>query len=275
MACADPVPDRFDFLPGVQEVSPVTPRDEDIIVAVDSSDIERIGFLYDAAAFGSRPVINIDHHVTNTYFGTVNLVRPVPSTAEIVYDLVQHLGVPLDKDIASPLLTGLVTDTLCFRTGNVTTQQLHTAIALMDSGASLTDITELVFNRRPLSTICLWGQALSTVQTDGQLLWAEVDQNMLHKCGASLNDGTGLVSLLASTRGVNVAIVFSEKGDGHIDVSMRARPGWDVSGVAASLGGGGHPRAAGCLIAGDMRSVRKRVLHEIRAFLEDRGEPTS
>jgi len=268
MACADPVPFKFDFLPGVQEIASQPPTTEGVIVTVDSSDIERLGSLYDAAIFRSRPVINIDHHVTNTRFGTVNLVQFVPSTAEIMYALIRRLGVPLDRDIASALLTGLVTDTRCFRTGNVTAKQLRTAITFMKAGASLTDITELVFNREPIARICLWGQALANVQTRGRIIWTEVHRDMIRQCGASPNEGNGLVSFLASAMGVDVAVVFREQDDGRIEASMRAGPGWDISGVALELGGGGHPRAAGCTITGKMSTVRERVLREIEAALQ-------
>jgi phosphoesterase RecJ-like protein len=267
MACADPVPSKFSFLPGAREIAPHPPTTEEVIVTVDSSDIERLGSLYDEATFRSRPVINIDHHVTNILFGTVNLVQFLPSTAEIVYALIRRLGVPLDKDIASALLTGLVTDTRCFRTGNVTTKQLRTAIVWMKAGASLTDITELVFNREPISRICLWGQALARVQTRGRIIWTEVQRDMIRECNASPNEGNGLVSFLASATGVDVAIVLREMDDGRIEASMRAGPGWDVSQVALQLGGGGHPRAAGCTMAGEMSTVRERLLSEIEAAL--------
>ena len=272
MACADPVPLRFDFLSGADEIVAHPPSDEEIIVAVDSSDTERLGALYDPAVFASRPVINIDHHITNTRFGTENLVYLVPSTAEIIYALVRRLGVHLDEDIATPLLTGLITDTRCFRTGNVTARQLRTAVALMRAGASITDITERVFNHKSISTICLWGQALAGVQTQDRIVWTEVDRETQRRCAASANDLGGLVSFLGGTRGVDVAIVFTEKDDGHIEASMRAGPGLDVSGVAFKLGGGGHPRAAGCSIDGDMTAVRERVLGETKAALKEQAE---
>lgn len=268
MACADAVPTRFDFLASWREITTQPPTKEEVIVTIDSSDIERLGALYDEHIFRSRPVINIDHHVTNTRFGTVNLVQLLPSTAEIVYRLLKRLNVPLDKDISTALLVGLVTDTQCFRTSNVSAQQLRTAIALMDAGASLTEITELVFNREPLSTICLWGQALARVQRRERVLWTEIDQNMMRKCGAAPNEGNGLVSFLASTMGVDVAVVFREKDDGRIEVSMRAGPSWDISEVAFRLGGGGHPRAAGCTIAGKMAKVRELVLSELESALQ-------
>jgi len=267
LTCADPIPAKFDFLAGVQQVVSRPPAGEEVIVTVDVSDVQRLGSLYDETVFHSRPVINIDHHITNTRFGTVNVVQQLPSTSEIVHALLLRLGTPLDKDIASALLTGLLTDTRCFRTGNVTARQLRTATALMDAGASLTELTELIFNREPPSTICLWGQALSSVQTRGQIIWTEIDHAMMRRCNASPNDADGLVSFLASTMGVDAAVIFREKDDGRIEVSMRAGPGRDVSGVAMQLGGGGHPRAAGCTIADEMSAVRERVLRSVETAL--------
>lgn len=271
LACADPVPHKFGFLAGAQDIVPRPPTAEQVIVTVDASDIERLGPLYDQGIFRSRPVINIDHHVTNTRFGTVNVVQPLPSTAEIVYRLLQRLRVQPDKDVATALLTGLLTDTRCFRTGNVTARQLRTAIALMKAGASLTELTELIFNREPASTICLWGQALASVQTQGRIIWTEIDHDMMRRCSASPNDADGLASFLASTMGVDVALVLREKDDGRIEVSMRAGPGWDISGAAVQLGGGGHPRAAGCTVADTMSAARERVLGAVESALAEQA----
>jgi phosphoesterase RecJ-like protein len=267
MACADTISRKYDFLPDWTEIVSRPPAAEEVLVTVDCSDVERLGTLYETSAFSSRPVINIDHHITNTGFGTVNVVEHLPSTAEIVYSLIKNLEVPVDQPIASALLTGLVTDTRCFRTGNVTARQLRTAMALMGAGASLAQINELVYNREPLSTVCLWGKALASVETRGRIIWTEINRDMMRRCRASPNEGNGLVSFLASTMGVDVAIVFREQDDGLIEVSMRAGPGWDVSGAAFRLGGGGHPRAAGCTIAESMPAARKRVLAEIEVAL--------
>jgi phosphoesterase RecJ-like protein len=269
LACADPVPLKFGFLHGVGQVGDQPPTTEQVIAAVDSSDLERLGPLYDEAVFQSRPVINIDHHVTNTGFGSVNLLLCLPSTAEIVNGLIKDMGVPPDTNIATALLTGLVTDTRCFRTGNVTTRQLRRAVALMEAGASLSQINELVFDRQPISTICLWGQSLANAQTHGRILWTEINRDMMRKCGASPNDGNGLVSFLASRMGVDVAIVFRETDDGRVEASMRAAAGWDVSGAAFQLGGGGHPRAAGCTVPGDMNPARDVVLSAVEAALRE------
>jgi phosphoesterase RecJ-like protein len=139
----------------------------------------------------------------------------------------------------------------------------------MGAGASLTEITELVYDREPVSTVCLWGQSLANAQVRGRIMWTEINQDIMRRCGASPNDGNGLVSFLASRAGVDVAIVFRETDDGHVDASMRAGPGWDISQAALRLGGGGHARAAGCTVAGGMDEVRELVLNEIGAALSE------
>ena len=268
LACADPVPPKFDYVDGFARVVSRPPTTETVIISVDSSDIERLGSLYDAAIFASRPVINIDHHVTNTGYGSINLVQVVPSTAEIVLSLVKRLGVKLDRSIATALLTGLVTDTRCFRTGNVTSRQLRVALELTRSGASLAEVTELIFNREPIATVCLWGRALANVGRRGRILWTEIDRRLIGECQAAPNDDKGLVSFLASRADVDVAIVFRETDDGRIEASMRSGPGWDVSRAALQLGGGGHPRAAGCTRPGPMASAREFVLSRVAESLE-------
>ena len=273
LACADAVPAKYSFLVGARDIVSRPPGGEQAIVTVDSSDVERLGSQYDATVFASRPVLNIDHHVTNTRFGTVNLVRQLPSTAEIVYALLHSMRAPLDQDIASALLAGLVADTRCYRTGNVTARQLRTSIALIQAGASLAHITELLFNREPISSICLWGQALANAHTAGRIIWTEIDRAMLLRCKATPMEADGLSSFLASAESADVAVVFREKGDGRIEVSMRAGPAWDISGVAVKLGGGGHPRAAGCTLPGPMRAARERVLSEIQAALQEQPRP--
>ena len=199
LACAHPLPAKLAFLPSARQVVTRPPSREDTVVTVDVSDIDRLGAAYVPAVFERRPVINIDHHVTNTRFGTVNLIRPLPSTCEVVLGLIKRLGVPLDDTIASAVLMGLVSDTRCFRTGNTTARQLHTAISLIKAGAPLADLTEQLFNREPLSTVRLWGQALAAVQSRDGVIWTEISQEMMRRCDASPSDADGLSRFLAST----------------------------------------------------------------------------
>ncbi|MBC7263166.1 MAG: bifunctional oligoribonuclease/PAP phosphatase NrnA [Chloroflexi bacterium] len=272
VVCADPIPSRYRFLPGAGEILPHHPEGCDLIIVVDTSDTERIGALYDMAVFATVPVINIDHHITNTHFGDVNLVEDISSTAEIIYDLANELDVPLDINSATGLLTGLVTDTQCFRTPNVTADTLRRAVAMMEAGASLRDITELVYNRLPASAIYLWGQALVNAQRRGRILYTTIDNETLHRYDASADELSGIVNFLASTSDADVAVLFRERNDGRIEAGMRASRGWKVSDVALRLGGGGHPQAAGCILKGSLDEVREIVLSALEQSLSEQAE---
>ena len=271
MACADPLPAKLAFLPTAHRVVTRPPTTEDTIVTVDVSDIDRLGAAYVADVFAHRSVINVDHHVTNTRFGSVNLIQPLPSTCEVVLGLIKRLGVPLDDTIASALLMGLVADTRCFRTGNVTARQLRTAITLIKAGAPLADLTEQLFNREPLSTVRLWGQALAAVQTRDGVIWTEISQEMMRRCDATPGDADGLSSFLASTVDMQAALVYREQEDGQVEISMRAAPGRDVAVVAVALGGGGHARAAGCTVPGPLSEAAPMVLSAVLQALHEQA----
>jgi phosphoesterase RecJ-like protein len=268
LACADPVPDSFAYLPGSGAIVAQPEGNYDLVISLDCSDLKRLGVAYDQNSLRGVPIINIDHHVTNVGFGSVNWVdSSSASTAQMVLTLIEHLEIPLDSTIATCLLNGIVTDTRGFRTSNTTPDVMEAATKLMMAGASLTEITERVFNRRPLAMLCLWGRALSAAQLDGRIIWTEISQAMKHECGLGSDSDDGLVSFLTSANEADIGIVFTEKDDGTIDVSMRSMPGIDISGVAMRLGGGGHPQAAGCHLSTSLTEARERVLAELRRSL--------
>jgi len=271
LACADPVPDSFAYLPGSEAIVAYPEGNYDLVIGLDCSDLKRLGVAYDQNSLRGVPIINIDHHVTNVGFGSVNWVDPgSAATAQMVLTLIERLGVPLDPTIATCLLNGIVTDTRGFCTPNTTPAVVETATRLMTAGASLPEITDRVFNHRPLAMLCLWGKALGAVQLDGRIIWTEISQATRRECGLSSDSDDGLVSFLTSANEADVGIVFTEKDDGTIDVSMRSMPGIDVSSVALRLGGGGHPQAAGCNLSSSLAEARERVLAELRHSLLER-----
>lgn len=279
---------RSPCLPGWEMVTTQAPGADDppvdLVIALDCSDLERLGNVYrrrpdpSVAArsphgTGDRraaPLVNIDHHVTNLGFGDLNLVdSAASSTCEMLFTLAQQLGWPLSPPAAQCLLTGIVTDTNCFRTSNVTPALLGMAQALMQAGASLTIITESVLNRRPAASFRLWGQALSAARLQGRIIWTSIPYAARLACAATdpAND-SGLVSHLISAAEADIAALFSEQEDGKIDVSLRSMPGVDVSQVALSLGGGGHAQAAGCTLRLNLSEAQARVLPALQAALE-------
>jgi len=260
VVCQDSLPEEVTFLPGASDYGRAAAGDEQVIVAVDASDLRRLGSVYDAEHLGHLPLLVIDHHVTNTGFGTLNLIENTASTAEIVLELVDALGVPVDKTIATCLLTGIVTDTQGFRTSSTTPESLAAAHRLVQAGADLVQISNESFNRRSLAMLSLWGRALANAELRQGVVWTELPRAWLDGQEANGQLGSGLANLLNTVREAHIAALFTELGNGIIDVSMRAKPGYDVSRVALEFGGGGHAPAAGCQVRGELRQVREAVL---------------
>ena len=270
LACADALSPSYAYLPGSETIVRQSTEDHDLIIALDCSDLKRLGTVYPRESLTTIPIINIDHHVTNSNFGTVNWVDPsVSSTAEVLTELVERLNIPFTPPMATCLLNGIVSDTCGFRTLNTTSHTLEAAIKLMAAGASLAEIAERIFNRRPLSSIRLWAKVIDRISLDGRIILGEITSAIRQESQASKYDDGGLANFLITADEADVVIVLGEKENGLIDVSMRARPGFDVSGVAVRLGGGGHPQAAGCTIEGALGEVRERVLAEIKGSLQE------
>ena len=200
LACDDNVPERFSYLPmavKVRKSGDATIR-YDLIIAVDCGDEFRMGRAF-ADLPGPKPfIINIDHHITNTQFGDINLVdAKASSTTEILYSLFTELQIAISADIALSLLTGLVTDTLGFRTTGVTANTLRIAAELVDAGADLGFVTMHALNSRSLPTLRLWRAGLNNMQMDQGLLWASITNSERKAANFRSNSSVGLVNLLA------------------------------------------------------------------------------
>jgi phosphoesterase RecJ-like protein len=265
LVCDHPLPQRFGFLPGIADVSTKVEGSFDLVVSLDCSDPGRMGEAGTISRVDSVPLINIDHHVTNLFFGTVNLVDVnAVSTTQIVHQLALALGVSIDKDIAFCLLTGLVTDTRGFRTSNVGPDVLEIAVQLMEAGASLEVITRNGLDRRSFSALRLWGEALARAQIEGGLIWTSLPLKVRRSVDNGRRSDIGLSSLLLTAEEAEVAAVFIELEDGRVEVGFRAMPGLDVSALALSLGGGGHALASGCIVSGPLEEAQERVLVALR-----------
>lgn len=293
LACESTPPEKFRFLPGFESIVNKVESDRfDLVIALDSSDVSRLGNVYNATQLAGISLINIDHHVTNLEFGDIDLVDPTAaSAAEVALMLLDHLGVSLAPDkttdslldasatdvrhaqqmqeLATCLLTGIVTDTLGFRTSNVTPRVMEAAMRLMKAGAPLSEITHYSFNQRPLADLNLLARGLSRMQAKDGLAWSEIT---LHDLGAFGNSGIGDVSLvgtMARTKEIHMAAVFTEIENNEVEIGFRADPGFDVARLALSLGGGGHPAASGCTIDGPLETAKARVLPLLRTALDE------
>jgi phosphoesterase RecJ-like protein len=261
MACADPVPEQYQHLPHADAIVQAPQGTFDLVISLDCSDPQRMGSAYDAEALAGLPLLNIDHHKTNLFFGTENWVEPTAAaTAQMLVSLLRALDIPFTVEVATCLLFGILTDTLGFRTPNTTPDIMQAAVELTRAGAPFSELTDRAFGHRPMGAVRVWALALQRMQLEGHILWSEITQEMRRLAGYAADGDAGLVSFLGTADEADIAVVFSELKDGRVDVSMRAIPEYDISGVALSLGGGGHPQAAGCTLPGPLSVAQSRVL---------------
>jgi bifunctional oligoribonuclease and PAP phosphatase NrnA len=264
----DQAPETFNYLRGFEELTPRLADDEDVFVFVDGSDHTRYGRAYDPALIGKRLSINIDHHVTSENFADLNLVdAAAASSADIIYGLIHHLGAPITPTIAQCLLTGIVTDTLGFRTAATTPETLEKATELLREGGSIPEIIDRVYNRRSFNSLRLLGYAIEHAKLEGPIIWSQVSKQTLHQYGTNGSGTGGIVNMLLSVADARVAFFLAEKDDGRVDVGLRARAGTDVSGIAYRLGGGGHKQASGTMLSGPLEVAVTRVLAEVKEEL--------
>ena len=261
------ISDRYLFLPSIGDIS-TTPSDFefDLIAACDCGDRKRIGDTLGQILPKESKILNIDHHSSNTLFGFLNWVEgEASSTAEMIYNLLVDLKVTLTKEIATNLLTGIMTDTGSFRYASTTSETLRVAAKLLESGARVNEISQNVFEARSRESVLLGAKAVSGIKflADGKIALMMVTQDMLKETGASLDDTEGLVEEGRSIKGVIVSALMKENID-QWQVSLRSSsPEIDVSKIATLFGGGGHKAAAAMRWKKSAGDHRERLVAEL------------
>ncbi len=252
----------------------------DLIIALDCANLERVGNLYEenTELFYEVPVVNIDHHASNNNFGKVNLVDiTASSTAEILVSLLETIGKDvtgmIDAEIATCLLTGITTDTGSFQNANTTPKSLTVAAQLVAAGGRQQEIIKHIFRTRSLSTLRLWGRALSYIKEDRDLAfaWSTLSKADFVAAQASQEESSGVIDeLLKTAMGMNFVLLLSER-EGSLHGSFRAvNPSTDVSVLATLFGGGGHPQAAAFSMANaNLKDQENEVIKKLREHLND------
>lgn len=268
MALSDGVPHSFRYLEGSDQVVHTPKGQFDLVVTLDASDLQRLG----SALNGYSPDINIDHHVTNLNFARINLVEAdTPATAAVLAKHIPEWGLEISRSCAEALLSGIITDTLGFRTSNMDAETLRLSAQLMELGADLPRVYRFALINRTYAEARYWGVGLSGLQLEDRLVWTTLSQEERIRVGYRGNDDADLNNVLSSIQDADISVLFIEQTGGSVKVSWRAQPGIDVSGVAASFGGGGHTAAAGADIPGTLAEVQERVLASTRLLLSQTG----
>ncbi|GGA34446.1 phosphoesterase RecJ-like protein [Kroppenstedtia guangzhouensis] len=277
MVNESPVPGKFRFLPGAEvirfpeEVAAESPYRR--VIAVDVADRERMGSAYRLLAEDAE-ILNIDHHPTNDRFGTYNLVIPeAAATAEILCHWARRLQVEWNRDLATCLYTGLLTDTGGFRYANTTPEVMELASGLLRHGVDPGMIADRVIETMTRGQLALLRRALDTLafSDDGQVGWIRLTREDFRSSGAREEDLDGIVNYARNVAGVDVGILFRETDGQGIKVSLRSREIVDVGKLAQSMGGGGHARAAGCTLTGTLDEAEAVLLGQVKAALKGRG----
>ena len=265
---SDPVPEIYKFLPFTELVylpgSEDLQETYDLAFSLDCGSLKRLGKAKDLWQFASTTV-NIDHHVSNEKFANINWIEPdATCTGQLVYWLIQAMGVKARKEVATLLYITLLTDTGCFSNTNTNEEALKFAAELISLGAEHINVYRKAFLERPFKAIKIFGVALNNLNLieDGQLIWTSVDKNTMRNLSAGSEDTEDIADHMMRTRGVKVGVFFRED-ENETKVSLRSNTEFDVSKVAMEMGGGGHKRAAGINIKSPLLQVKDVVLKKI------------
>ena len=260
---------HYRFLPGVDQLTPPAevPRDADLLICFDTAAPDRLGTLADAFA-GARRTIVVDHHATNLGFGDINLIDPdVPASVVLVRELLRHLGLPLDRDVATCLYTGLVTDTGRFQYQATSPATHLLAAELLEAGVEQYEVSKAVFETNSVGYLRLLADSLGRLRQvpEASLVWTSVSRADLAAHGVDMDETESLIDVVRTDAASDVAAVFKEQEDGAWKGSLRSKGGADVSRVAARLGGGGHRYAAGFTSQFGLEATVKAVVDALTA----------
>lgn len=265
--CPIPIHENFLFLPHTDRIIQDTrafTEGVDTIVVFDAGDLRYAGLADQLPTMPARPfLINIDHHKSNEHFGDLNMViADASATTEVLYHFFKAINAPLDADMATCLLTGIITDTEHFSNAATTADAMAIASELIAHGARLHTIRKNTLNNKPVALLKLWGIALARLYyqpTQGAVITYVFQKDYEH-FGLAEDDVQGLPNFLNNLGEGRYTLFLKETADGQIKGSFRTmRDDVDVSAIAQRLGGGGHQKAAGFTLSGRLEETERGV----------------
>lgn len=265
------IPYLYNFLPGksLTEIYSGKIKKFDVVVALDTGDLDRLGKRLDV--FNSIPVtVNIDHHQTNTEFAFYNHVNTgSAAVGEIIYQMIKTLGLDIDTDISTCLYVALTTDTGGFRFSNTTSVTHQIAGDLINNGISVAEISQQVFDSTSVEKVKLMGMAVNTLELfeNNKVAIITLSDDIIKASGAKDEDCDGIVNIGRNIRGVEVAAVLRQRSNGEIKVNLRSNRYVDVASIANMYKGGGHKKAAGFTVEGNINDIKQKLLQDIKEVL--------
>lgn len=245
------------------------------VICVDCADYSRVGNRGKEWIADGADILNIDHHPTNDGYGRVNLLKfHAAATAEIIIELIDVLAFPIDRDVATAIYTGILTDTGGFRYSNTSPDVMSIASRLLQAGVNGPELAELLLERMSFGQMQMIQRGLSRLafSEDKKIGWLWVTSEDLSDTGATNEDLEGLVNYPRNIEGVEVGLLFKENGQASVKVSMRSAGTVNVAAVAQHFGGGGHVRAAGCRLTEPLSEAITNVVNVVQKALNEHGE---
>jgi len=262
----DPVPWRFNGFPHIDwiKTSPPSEDDFDVSFFLDTANIRRLGKVIKDIDLKDRYIINIDHHIGNELFGTINIVKPhYSSTSEILFEILNSIC-EIDKDIATLLYLGICTDTGSFRYPSTTAHTFLTASKLIEIGAEPSNIASMIWFRDKPGRIKLLGDVLKTLEVHNGYTIMYVTKNMMEKNGSNETETEEFCDYGLYIEGIKISVLLKERDKGIVKASLRSKKGTDVNKLADYFGGGGHKNAAGFEVKGNIPDVISAIKEKIK-----------
>lgn len=273
LLCQDTMPDSYEFLGGIKLFKrSLQPEDwYDVAVMIDCSDLERLGSLASITKCSGK-TLNIDHHITNDYFADINFVDiKAAATAEIIYEIISELAVTPNLSVSEALYIGILTDTGNFSFSNVTPRTHRITAELITQGVNPEKVSMLVYKNHSINKIKLWGRAIDSLETDyaGKFAMISITSDMFENNAAKEFDVEGVVNFALDIKGVELAVLIREMLSGGVKVSFRSKNFIDVSRLAAQFGGGGHKKAAGCIMKEGLEQSKAIIKAAVSKIIND------
>jgi phosphoesterase RecJ-like protein len=267
------IPRILRFLPGTDLLSPpdVFPQRPQVMVTFDAASADRLGLLQASAAAADELIV-LDHHASNTRFGTVNVIDPdAAATAMLAFDLIGRLGVDISRDMALGVYTGLVTDTGSFKYSNTSPRVHELAARLLQAGIEPGVVAHELWDRSPFGFLGLLSAALGRARLEPDavaghgLVWTTVTRRDRDAYGLPYELAESVIDLVRRTDEADVAVVLKEDDSGCWQVSARSKGLADVGAACVALGGGGHRLAAGFTGRGSAAEVVSALRHQLES----------
>ena len=267
------IPYNLAFIKDIEKVQKQPKGEFDLLITVDCSDEQRLGALSEEYFIAKRKkidTINIDHHISNTRFAKYNFVENCSANCMHIATLIEYLGAPFDKQTAEYLLMGLLTDSGNFSHDDVNEQTLNLAAKLVKAGADIRYLNYMLFKRQTKARAALYAKTMSGIRYyhDGRFAAIVVTKKNMDECGADHGMTEGFVDFPLNVDSVEVAASLLEMKKGQYKISLRSKEYADVNKIAGVYGGGGHVRAAGCMLFGELEEVLDRLSYTVSQYLE-------